>query len=439
MKQTALQSPPLFLENAAKWTTSLLAILGKPEITPIYQAVLQTLAAFLDIVREVPSLRREIASAQVPRINQGILALAEKNTELTDTVLELLMCSASWYPSLFRPSIDKTEALCLRVLDGTMARSSAKTCAHAAQCLASLGGVGGKMTVEERWFHYAQLALGTIDLCIEHVMCKDVGQIDDTSSKPHFELPPFSDSFVVSIPQAVDRIASMTDLLVALLSRPVAVDIPIPVDVLVSIASKLALIPVRIASSKSTRAEFDMIPMLTPEIQRSSVRILATLAISLGNYMIPYLSAVARTVTVINTRYVASPTAQVALYALVKLYIERYDYGFAVLLSKEVVESAIDDVSVQNKRQSAAVTATAQASALRASGSKKRGGNGKSRAAEGVLIDEDVQASQIHWTDVVHAALGTVTAILVCAPTVISASMRTRLDSQILTLLMLEM
>ncbi|KAJ2382990.1 hypothetical protein GGI05_005468, partial [Coemansia sp. RSA 2603] len=221
--------------------------------------------------------------------------------------------------------------------------------------------------------------------------------------------------------------------------RPVAVDIPIPVDVLVSIASKLALIPVRIASSKSTRAEFDMIPMLTPEIQRSSVRILATLAISLGNYMIPYLSAVARTVTVINTRYVASPTAQVALYALVKLYIERYDYGFAVLLSKEVVESAIDDVSVQNKRQSAAVTATAQASALRASGSKKRGGNGKSRAAEGVLIDEDVQASQIHWTDVVHAALGTVTAILVCAPTVISASMRTRLDSQILTLLMLEM
>ncbi|KAJ1721385.1 hypothetical protein LPJ53_004077 [Coemansia erecta] len=439
MKQTALQSPPLLLENAAKWTANLLAILGKPEVTPIYQAVLQTLTAFLDIVREVPSLRREIASAQVPRINQGILALADKNAELNDTVLDLLMCSASWYPSLFRPSIDKTEALCLRILDGSMARSGAKTCAHAAQCLASLGSVGGKMTVEERWFHYAQLAMGTIDLCIDHVMCKDVTQIDNSSSGPHFELPPFSDSFIASIPQAIDRITSMTDLLVALLSRPVAVDIPIPADVLVSTASKLALIPVRIANSKSTRAEFDMVPMLTPEIQRSSVRILATLAISLGNYMTPYLSAVARVVAVINTRYLASPTAQVALYALVKLYIERYDYGFAVLLSKEVIESVIDDVNVQSKRQSAAVTATAQASALRASGSKKRGGNGKSRAVEGVLIDEDAQASQIHWSDVVYAALGTVTAILSCAPTVIAASMRTGLDSQVLTLLMLEM
>ncbi|KAJ2784747.1 hypothetical protein GGI15_002174 [Coemansia interrupta] len=439
MKQTALQSPPLLIENAAKWTATLLAILGKSEVTPIYQAVLQTLTAFLDIVREVPSLRREIASAQVPRINQGILALAEKDTELTDTVLDLLMCSASWYPSLFRPSIDKTEALCLRILDGTMARSGAKTCVHAAQCLASLASVGGKMTVDERWFYYAQLAMGTIDLCIDHVMCKDVTQTDDSLGRPHFELSQFSDSFTASIPQAIDRITSMTDILIALLARPVAVDIPIPVDALVSIASRLALIPVRIANSKSTRAEFDLIPMLTPEIQRSSVRILATLAISLGNSMTPYLSAVARIVAVINTRYLSSATAQVALYALVRLYIERYDYGFAVLLSKEVIESAIDHVNVQSKRQSAAVTATAQASALRASGSKKRGGNGKSRAAEEVLIDENVQESQIHWSDVVCAALGTVTAILSCAPTIITASMRTALDSQVLTLLMLDM
>ncbi|KAJ2864241.1 hypothetical protein FB639_005222, partial [Coemansia asiatica] len=152
MKHTALQSSSLLLDNAAKWTTNVLNIIGKTEITPVYKAALQTLLVFMDIVREVPTLYREIASAQVPRMNQAILALADKNTDLVDTVLEILTFSASWFPTLFRPSIDKTEALCLRLLDGSMARTHVNTCSVAAQCLASLSVVGGKMTVEERWF-----------------------------------------------------------------------------------------------------------------------------------------------------------------------------------------------------------------------------------------------------------------------------------------------
>ncbi|KAJ2857278.1 hypothetical protein J3B02_001111 [Coemansia erecta] len=395
----------------------------------------------MDIVREVPTLYREIASAQVPRMNQAILALADKNTDLVDTVLEILTFSASWFPTLFRPSIDKTEALCLRLLDGSMARTHVNTCSVAAQCLASLSAVGGKMTVEERWFQYTQLALGTIDLCIDHIMCKPSAESELNGSARHFEFAPFADNFIISIPQAVDRITSMTELLIALLSRPIDADIPIPADSLVSIASKLALIPLRVASAKSARAEFDLIPMLAPEIQRSSIRILATLAIALGNCMLPFLSAVARIVAIINTRHISSPATVVALHCLVQLYVQRYDYGFVVFLSKDFLESTIlQDISVQSKHQANATTATVQASALNTSGgSKKRGGNGKVRAAEIPAGAEDLQKNSIHWTDVVNAGIKTITALLCHTPTVVSSSARTKLDAQILTLLMIDM
>ncbi|KAJ1814607.1 hypothetical protein LPJ75_002701, partial [Coemansia sp. RSA 2598] len=440
MKNTALQSSSLLLENAAKWTTNVLNVIGKTEITPVYKAALQTMLVFMDIVREVPALYREIASAQVPRMNQAILQLADKNTDLVDIVLEMLMFSASWFPTLFRPSIDKTEALCLRLLDGSMARSNADTCSLAAQCLASLSVVGGKMTVEERWFQYIQLALGAIDLCIDHLICKPSTESETEGSAHQFEFPAFADDFIISIPQAVDRITSMTDLLVALLSRPIDTDIPVPADVLVSVASKLALIPLRVASAKSGRAEFDLVPMLAPEIQRSSIRILAALAIALGSCMLPFLSAVARIVAIINTRHISSPATIVALHSLVQLYVQRYDYGFVVFLSRDFLETAIQDISVQSKRQANATTVTAQVSALSASGgSKKRGGNGKARVAESSAGAEDIQTATIHWTDVVNAGLKTVLAILRHAPTIFSTSMRTKLDSQILTLLMIDM
>ncbi|KAJ2699352.1 hypothetical protein FB645_005347 [Coemansia sp. IMI 203386] len=440
MKHTALQSSSLLLENAAKWTTNVLNIIGKAEITPVYKAALQTLLVFMDIVREVPTLYREIASTQVPRMNQAILALTDKNPDLVDAVLEMLMFSASWFPTLFRPSIDKTEALCLRLLDGSMAKSYAGTCSLAAQCLSSLSVVGGKMTIEERWFQYTQLALGTIELCVDHVMCKSSTELEAQSSVHHFEFPRFADDFVISIPQAVDRIASMTDLIIALLSRPIDVDIPIPADALVSAASKLALISLRVASAKSGRAEYDLVPMLSPEIQRSSIRILAALSIALGNCMLPFLSSVARIVAIINTRHISSASTTVAMHALVQLYVQRYGYNFVVFLPKDFLESTIQDINVQSKRQASAATATSQASALSTHGSKKRSGNGKARAAESAdVASEDMQTAVILWTDVVHAGLKTILAILRHTPTIVSSSTRTKIDGQILTLLMIDM
>ncbi|KAJ1889723.1 hypothetical protein LPJ66_007876 [Kickxella alabastrina] len=439
MKHTALQSPLLLLDNATEWTSNLLNIISKTQITPVYQASLQTLLVFMDIVREVPALHRDIASAKVPQMNLTILDLAEKNPDLVDTVLEILMCSASWFPTLFRPSIDKTEALCLRILSGAMSRPNPQTCTLAAQCLASLSTAGGKMAVEERWYDYARKAMGTIESCIDHLMFNNAMQADSKDCQSRFQLPPFADNFTVSIPQAVDRITSMSDLLIALLTRPFSVDLPIPADALVALASKLALVPMRVANSKSSRTEFSLIPMLTPEIQRASIRILATMSMALGNYMLPYLSAVARTVAVINTRQIASPATQVALYKLIQLYVEAYDYGFVVFLPKEVLELAISDISVQSKRQTTAITATSQASALSSSGSRKRGGNGRARTLDGLMTDDDIQASLVHWTDVVLAALETIMALFRHTPTAISSTMRTQLDGQILTLLMLDM
>ncbi|KAJ1962242.1 hypothetical protein GGI12_002761 [Dipsacomyces acuminosporus] len=434
MKHTAQQSPQIFIDNAPKWITSLLNILGKAEMTPVHSAAIETLLGFLDIVREIPVLQREIANTQVPRVNLTVLALAEKNPELLEQALNVLTYSASWFPTLFRPSIDKTEALCLRVLDGCVARSSPAVVKQAANCLASLCQAGGKVAVEDRWFQYVQMTIGTIESCIDHIMCIGADAINN-SDRQTFALQAFSDNFMISIPKAVERTASMADMLIALLGRPTNVDVSVPVDAIAAIASKLAFIPLRVASSKTDRAEFGLIPLLAPQIYRAAIRILASLAISLGSYMHPFLSSVARTIAVMNSKHVASPTTRVALHSLIQLYIQKYSYGFVVCLSTELIGSVVADTSVQNRKAAAAAGPLPSAAS-----SKKRGGSGKARDLTGAATDaseDSAKPSDILWNDVVYAALKTVLALLKHTPTALSPSLRTRLDSQILTLLLL--
>ncbi|PIA14451.1 hypothetical protein COEREDRAFT_88691 [Coemansia reversa NRRL 1564] len=436
MKHTTLQSPQTFADNVSKWTTTLLNVLGKAETTPVLVATLQTLLTFIDAVRDVPVLHREIATAQVPRMNQAVLGLVDKSIDLVDQGLDVLAYSAAWFPTLFRPSIDKTEALCLRILDGSRIRSDPKLCRQAATCMASLCLVGGKSSAEERWFYCMQQALGSISQCIDHIMCTDT--VDDKGKVgQHFSLPAFADDFVVSIPQAADRIAAMVELLVGLLVHPTHVDISVPINDLIQTASGLAMIPMRAASSKSNRAEFDLIPLLSPQIQRAAIRIMAALAISMGGHMYPFLSMVARAVVAINVQHIQSPATQVALHSLIQLYIEKYGYGFIVHLPYEVVSSAVDDTGVHRKVK--APPSSESATTPTTSQSKKRSGNGKQRASGYGEADDAGDTSRIHWTDVVYAALKTVLALLRHTPTILSTPLRIKIDSQVLTLQMLDM
>ncbi|KAI8324761.1 hypothetical protein GQ54DRAFT_295928 [Martensiomyces pterosporus] len=436
MKHTAQQSPQIFIEHASKWVTSLLNILGKNEVVPVYSAAMETLLGFLDLVREVPALQREIANAQVPRMNQVVLALAEKYPELLEQIFDVLIYSVNWFPTLFRPSIDKSEALCLKAFSGSIARSSPAAVKQAANCFASLCQAGGKVSVEDRWFQYVQMAIGTIQSCVDHIMCVEADG-KNIPGRQSFTLPAFSDDFMVSIPQAAERISSMADLLIALLGRPTNVDVSVPVDQIVAIASKLAFIPLRVANSKTDRSEFGLVPLLTPQIHRAAIRILASVAISLGDYVHPFLMSISRTVAAINSRHVASPVTQVALYSLVQLYTQRYSYGFIVCLPKEVIASVVGDINVHSRRRAVALGALPGSSS-----SKKRSGGGKSRASASSTAAENAdgpaQTSDIQWTDVVYAALKAVQALLRHTPTALGPPIRAQIDSQILALLLLQ-
>ncbi|KAJ1735289.1 hypothetical protein LPJ61_000629 [Coemansia biformis] len=430
MKQTALQSPSIFSENAPRWTTALLNMLGKAETTPLFVAVLQTLVMFVDAVRDVPVLYREIASAQVPRINQVVLAVADKSPELADHILEALMHSATWYPTLFRPSVDKAEALCLRLLDASGARSDPATRERAALCMAALSLPGGKVSTEERWFQLAQQAVGTLKQCIDHIMCVNP---PSNGAETHlcFALSALPDDYTASIPRAADRISAMSDVVVALLTQPTAADIPIPAASIAGAALKLAMVPVRVASSKSTRVEFALVSPLAPQLQRAAIRIMAALAIALGGHMQPLLSTVARAATAVNTQNVSSPVTRVALQSLVRLYIEKYGFGFAAHLPYELVTSVVDDICVQHgARRVAGSAAAIAAPAGTAPQQKKRSSNGASRVA-------GVGEPLIHWNDVVLSALRTVLAFLQHTPTALCSALRTRVDSNILALVML--
>ncbi|KAJ2455975.1 hypothetical protein EV183_000318 [Coemansia sp. RSA 2336] len=431
IKHTAQQSPQLFSENVAKWNTTLLSVLFKAEITPVLEATLQTLLVFIDAVRDIPMLYREIVSAHVPRMNQAILAMVDKNADLTSSALEMLEHTATWFPTLFRPSIDKAEALCLRLLDGSNIRRSPEQCQQAARCLAAFSLAGGKSSPEERWFQCVQKAIGTMRLCVDHIMCVDTSANEQPQQQ--FALTELSDDFAKSLPQATDRIMVMAEVIIALLTQPTSMNIPVPADRIVDIASRLAMVSMRAANSKSKRAEYDLIPLLTPQLQSASIRVMAALAISLGSHMQPFLSAVARTATAIHTRQIVSPAISVALHSLLKLFIERYGYGFVTHLPYDMIVSVVNDICVHRKNGVPASNASKTDSAA----SKKRSGNGNTRKANASNADESAPTSRIYWNDTGLAALATVLALLQHTPTALTTALRTRIDSQVLTLLML--
>ncbi|KAJ2655926.1 hypothetical protein IWW48_005286 [Coemansia sp. RSA 1200] len=437
MKQTALQSPAILTDNIAKWTTAVVGMLSKSDMASVTEAALQTALVFMDVVREVPILHREIANPQVPRINQAVLALAEQSSESTEGALETLMYSACWFPTLFRPLAAKTEALCLRILGDPTAKIKTAACRRVAQCMATLCAVGGKAEVEDKWFQTVNLTLGTIQHCIDHILCVE-DSARETSSVQAFNLPVLDSNFIIGMPQAADRISRMTSLLVALFTRPLDADVPIPADNVVRVVSKLVLAPMLVETSKTPRAEHGVVPMLAPQLHREAIRMLAMLVFALESGMYPFLAYVARTVGTISTASIASPTTTVALYSLIRLYVERYGYGFVVCLPREILSTIIGDTQAQMTRK-ATVNLESAASGLTTS--KKRGSAKLQK--QGVVQIADDQSSrgrmQIQYTDVVYAALNAVQALLEHTPTVIDTEMRTQLDSRILELLMLEM
>ncbi|KAJ2781386.1 hypothetical protein H4R18_002916 [Coemansia javaensis] len=430
IKHTALQSPPLFAERAAEWTRILLGVLAKADAAPLLEAVLQTLLAFIDAVRDVPALHQEIATGQIPRMNQAVLAAADKNPDLATGALELLAHSAVWFPTLFRPSIDRAEALCLRLLDGPAARTSPAACRMAARCLAALCLAGGRVSPEDRWFQAAQQAVGTIKQCVDHIMCTETA---GDAAAQHFALSALADDVAVSIPQAADRISAMSEVVVELLTQPTGVAVPVPAGSIVGAASALAMVPVRVASSGSGRMEFALASMVAPQIQRAAIRIVAALVLSVGPHMQPFLSGAARTATAIGAHQMSSPATRVALLALIQLCIEQYGFGFAVHLPEDLVVLAVDSICVLREAPTGSVPGTGAAEAP--SQPKKRGGGGGRPRAAGA--EEPAGASYIHWNDVVHAGLRTVLALLRHTPTVLTSALRIKIDSTVLALLML--
>ncbi|KAJ2556344.1 hypothetical protein EV175_002077 [Coemansia sp. RSA 1933] len=435
MKQTALQGPSILIDNIAKWTATVVGLLSKSDMATVTTAALQTVMVFMDVVREMPIMRREIASSQVPRINQAVLTLAETNPDLAQSAIETLMYSAYWFPTLIRPFSTKTEALCLQILGDHSAKVGTETYKRAAECVAALCTVGGKVAVEDRWFQIVQITLGTIQHCIEHILCVDSLAREATPVQEGFDLPEINGNFIVGMPQAAGRISRMTDLLIALLTRPVDADVPIPADGVVRVASKLALVPMLAKNSKTPRAEHDVVPILAPQLHREAIRMMAALVLALGSNMQPFLGHVARTIGTISTASVASPATTVALYSLVRLCVERFGYGFTVCLPRDVLSSIIGDTHAQSP--SAVRIATDATAGL--STPKKRG-SGRSQKRGVQLADEQLSRGHLHvqYTDVVRSALGATLAVLDHTPTVLGTELRTQLDSRVLTLLLLE-
>ncbi|KAJ2821881.1 hypothetical protein GGI24_004092, partial [Coemansia furcata] len=181
---------------------------------------------------------------------------------------------------------------------------------------------------------------------------------------------------------------------------------------------------------------FGVVPLVAPQLQRAAMRILAALCVAVGGHMQPFLAQVARAMAALSTRLVASATTQVALYALLRLYVERFGCGFVMCLPADLIAAVISDISVQSRRQASATAGTA----LSASTRKRGGGGARAAAAARAAAEADEGAADvvvIQYTDVVHAALGAVLALLRHAPTVLGPAQRALIDGQVLTLLML--
>ncbi|ORY04850.1 hypothetical protein K493DRAFT_333800 [Basidiobolus meristosporus CBS 931.73] len=440
----SLDNNELYNQNVTHWVSALLSSVMRPEPTPVLESIITTLSELFKRTARKPEFQREVTTAFLPRFNVCLLSLSE-NQELLPCILRTLRTSVETFPSIFKPSIDKTQALCLRHLDGSMDSQSAIVAAASA-CLVSLHNASGKVNSVDAWRATNVRLIGSIhqaldllfdsveegemqqafnrELVVNRVFIVDYQKKDNLLSYDFMELP---SDYVQKFPLLFNRVKALLRSLSASLSCKAERPVSIPVSSLIDLFCRIYNVSdSSVMSEDKDKSEFHALMAGIPSLHVSTTSTLESLVTAAGDHLLCYSNTLSSMILKSLNQHKGKEFARVSAYGLATVCIETFGFGFSSIIDASIIKIILQDTKALELKAEDIL-------------SKKENNTSKKqpKRRKANVTNSDALTAQhkivIPSSALQHAALRTLKAVIISSGSSIAPQLRTAIESTLIS------
>ncbi|KAG0243057.1 Proline-, glutamic acid- and leucine-rich protein 1 [Mortierella sp. GBA43] len=358
---TAQQSPSMFTENVRTWVTLLVGMLTKQESTAALEAVITTLSELFAKTAKRADLKSDVASKHLPDFCNHILNHKDKK-ELLPTIFRALTQSVTLFPTTFRLTVDKAEALCVAYMDGRFDVEPELVNA-AGTCFVALHWAGGKnpnhpterISPSEQWRTNMNELIKAMHRCLNvlfSTLDEDMMDESDIAGKNKYltNMPAPDKDVVQRYPQMFSRFSSLSKVLIASLTCSTKEPVHLPLNSLVALLSRVYNVstksPMSDARGVDPQEYYTLISGLS-SLHLASNEVLKTLLATAQDHLVRHMSHLA-TIAVRLIRNTSgesmSTILRISTYSIVETCIQAFGIPFVNMIQVPLMNALLDDL-----------------------------------------------------------------------------------------------
>ncbi|ORE07809.1 hypothetical protein BCV72DRAFT_101667, partial [Rhizopus microsporus var. microsporus] len=359
IRTTCERSHTLLVANAKSWSAQLLGFIGKTEADAIHKESIEALNYIFGYTHDKPELHREVATPNMPRYNQLLLQLAQKEA-LLPTVLSALTANNAQFPSNSKHIAEQTLQLCLSCLDGS--RDLDQVIAQrASKCLASLYRTGNKATMADQWRDMLLRLIGSVHQCLNRLfdtVDEESFEFDASSSYPFRSV---ERDYVEAFPLLLKRVQLLQDSISTFLTTATHVPVRVPVVQLVDLLCRIYnVFDGSLMRDYKDRSEFFSVMMCLPTLHFNTTKVFSSLLYCTGQEMFRYSKLFSKILHRLLTEYKHKRTLRLSVYKLIRLCLEKCGYTFAENFTKPLIAAILEDLQTVKHKPTSLVMPSQQ-------------------------------------------------------------------------------
>ncbi|KAF9334833.1 hypothetical protein BGZ91_010714 [Linnemannia elongata] len=362
---TAQQSASMFTDHVRTWVTLLVGMLSKHESTANLEAIINTLSELFAKTAKRPDLKSDVTSKYLPDFHNHILNHKDKK-DLLPTIYKALTQSVTLFPTTFRLTVDRTEALCVAYMDGRFDMEP-EVIKAAATCFAALHAAGGKnpnhpterITPSEQWRSNVQEVIKAMHRCLNELLSTvDEDKADQTEvagrNKYLTGMPAPAKDAVDRYPQLFARFASLSKVLISCLTCPTKEAVHLPLNNLVALLTRVyntnAKTPMSDARGIDQQEYFILIAGIS-SVHLAANEVLKTLLATAQDHLVRHMSHLA-SIAIKSIRHSSGSSSilRSSTYSVIESFIQAFGIPFVNMVQVPLMTALLEDLRMPSAR-----------------------------------------------------------------------------------------